>query len=114
MKIAMVFPIAILGVILALGSCSSAPTEPVAGNIVTIKDFAFSPATITVPVGATVTWTNEDSTAHTIVIVSGSEGSVNSPQLETGSNYSHAFKRAGTYAYHCGIHTYMEGTVIVQ
>ncbi len=112
MKIAMVFPIAILGVLLALGSCSSAPTEPVAGNAVTIKDFAFSPATITVSVGTIVTWTNEDPATHKVISDSGSE--MDSPDIPTGQTYSHTFNAAGTYAYHCGIHPSMKGTVIVQ
>jgi len=110
MKIAMVFPIAVLGVILALGSCS-APTSGT-GNSVNIQSFAFNPATLTVEAGTTVTWTNEDSTPHTIVSDSGSE--LNSPDLNQGGVYTHTFNAAGTYAYHCGIHTYMKGTVIVQ
>ncbi len=111
MKIAMVFPIAILGVILALGSCSSAPTSGT-GNAVNIQNFAFSPATITVSAGTTVTWTNLDSTTHKIVSDSGSE--LDSPNMDNGGVYTHTFSTAGTYAYHCGIHTYMKGTVIVQ
>jgi len=111
MKIAMVFPIAILGVVLALGNCSSAPA-PATGNSVNIQGLAFDPATLTVSVGTTVTWTNEDSVPHTITSDSGSE--LNSPDMNNGDTYTHTFNTAGTYAYHCGIHTYMKGTVIVQ
>jgi len=111
MKIVMVFPIAILGVVLALGSCSSAPTSGTE-NSVNVQGSAFDPATLTVSVGTTVTWTNEDSVPHTITSDSGSE--IGSPQLSTGQTYSHTFNTAGTYAYHCSIHTFMKGTVIVQ
>ncbi len=109
MKIAMVFPIAILGVILALGSCSEIPPT---GDSVNIQNYAFSPATLTVSVGTTVTWTNLDSVPHKIVSDSGSE--LGSADLNNGGTYTHTFNTAGTYAYHCGIHTYMKGTVVVQ
>ena len=111
MKIAMVFPIAVLGLVLALGSCSSAPA-PTTENSVNIQNFAFSPATLTVSAGTTVTWTNLDSTTHKVVSDSGSE--LDSPNMDNGNTYVHTFNTAGTYAYHCGIHTYMKGTVIVQ
>ncbi|MDD5569148.1 MAG: cupredoxin family copper-binding protein [Candidatus Pacebacteria bacterium] len=78
---------------------------------VTISNFAFSPATLTVSVGTTVIWTNNDPAAHQIQSNSGLFGS---NLLGTGNAYSHAFTQAGTYPYHCAIHTYMTGTIIVQ
>ncbi len=81
------------------------------GNSVTLASFAFSPATITVKVGTTVTWTNQDSTTHTITSDSGVWDSGNIAQNGT---YTYAFSKAGTFPYHCSIHTYMKGTVIVQ
>ncbi len=81
------------------------------GNSVSISGFAFSPASLTVSVGTTVTWTNNDSTTHTVTSDSGAFSSGN---LANGKTYSYKFTTAGTYAYHCSIHSYMKGTVIVQ
>ena len=79
---------------------------------VNIKTFSFNPSTLTVKVGTIVTWTNEDSTKHTITSDSGNE--LNSPQLSQGETYSHTFNQAGTYNYHCSIHYSMTGKVIVE
>lgn len=80
---------------------------------VSINNFAFSPASLTINKGDTVVWTNMQSgTPHTVTSDSGSE--LGSGQLSTGSSYSHTFNTAGTFAYHCSIHPTMHGTVIVQ
>ncbi|OPY38350.1 MAG: Halocyanin precursor [Methanoregula sp. PtaU1.Bin051] len=76
-----------------------------------MKNFAFSPATITVKPETTVTWTNEDSAIHTIVADSGAFAS---DILGTGPSFRFTFSTAGTYTYHCSIHPSMKGTVIVQ
>jgi plastocyanin len=78
-------------------------------NNVTIQNFSFSPQTITVAVGTTVTWTNNDLTTHSII-----SDSFNSQNFAPGTSYSYTFQIAGTYNYHCGIHPYMTGTIIVQ
>jgi plastocyanin len=92
------------------------PSPPGFFNI-TIKEFAFSPASVTVPAGTTVTWTNQDSVPHTIVNDFNplfSQGAMfTSSQLQTGQSFSFTFKDPGTFGYHCGIHTYMKGTVTV-
>ncbi len=78
---------------------------------VSISNFAFVPATITVKVGTRVTWTNRQAgLQHT---VTADDGSFDSGYLSTGSSFSHVFTKAGTYAYHCAIHPFMTGTVIV-
>jgi plastocyanin len=78
---------------------------------VSISNFAFVPATITVRAGTRVTWTNRQAgIEHT---VTANDGSFDSGNLSTGSSYSHVFTKAGTYAYHCAIHPFMTGTVIV-
>jgi len=79
---------------------------------VQIKSFAFNPLTITVSKGSTIRWTNMDSVLHTIVSDSGNEISSNS--LSNSGTYSHTFNSAGTYSYHCGIHSSMKGKIIVQ
>jgi plastocyanin len=73
----------------------------------------FDPATITIVVGVnnTVTWTNNDNTLHTITSDSGSFGS---GLLNSGDRWSYTFTTAGTYGYHCSIHSWMTGTVIVK
>lgn len=81
-----------------------------AASTVTVKNFAFGPATITVPTGTTVTWDFEDPAAHN---VDASDGSFKSPDLKTGKTYQQKFDKPGTYQYICGIHQYMTGTVKV-
>ncbi|MGW7236519.1 plastocyanin/azurin family copper-binding protein [Streptomyces sp. NPDC054804] len=88
------------------------PTEPVAGNAVAIKNFAFSPATVKVKVGTTVTWTNQDTDPHTVTS-SGTGGPLHSAALTTHAAYSYRFTQPGTYAYLCTIHPFMTATVEV-
>lgn len=76
---------------------------------VTISNFTFSPATLAVAAGTTVTWTNEDTAAHTVVSETFSSGN-----LAKGQAYSFTFSTPGTYDYNCGLHPTMTGTVIVQ
>jgi plastocyanin len=99
----------------ASAAASSAPSPASGGGgggtAVTIKDFAFSPATLEVPVGATVTWANQDSTAHT---VTADDGSFDSKSLASGQGFSQAFSTAGTFTYHCSIHSSMMATITVK
>jgi len=76
-----------------------------------ISGFAFVPATITIKVGETITWTNQDSAGHTVVA---DDNSWTSDNLGTGAKFSHTFDTAGTFTYRCGVHPTMKGTVIVQ
>ncbi len=78
---------------------------------VEIKVFAFLPATITVAIGTTITWTNNDSTLHTVTSLT---DAFDSGTLANGGTFSFTFTTAGTYQYRCSIHTEMQGTVIVQ
>lgn len=80
-------------------------------NAVTIQNFAFSPASITVKVGDKVTWTNQDSVGHSATADS---GSFDTGVLAQGQSGSITFNKAGTYTYHCSVHPMMKGTVIVQ
>ena len=83
---------------------------PVAGNAVSIDNFAFVPATLTVPTGSTVTWTNHDEEPHT---VAANDGSFRSPGMGSQGTYSHTFPTAGKFDYVCSIHPYMHATVVV-
>ena len=77
---------------------------------VTIAHFAFTPQTLTVPAGTSVTWTNQDAVAHT---ATADDGSWDSGSLAQGSSYTRRFDTPGTYTYHCAIHPYMTGTIVV-
>ena len=79
---------------------------------VEIKSYSFSPLTITIKSGDSITWTNLDSAPHTVTSDSGSE--LDSESFSNGNSYSHTFTTAGTYEYYCNIHTSMKGTVIVE
>ena len=88
----------------------TAPAAPVTGDAVSIDNFAFVPATLTVRVGSTVTWTNHDKEPHTIAA---SDGSFHSPGLGSNATYSYTFTAAGSFGYICSIHPFMHGTVVV-
>jgi plastocyanin len=117
--------IALMAIALAACSGSSASTAPAAtsqaasqapagggsSSAVEIKDFAFSPAGATVTTGSKVTWTNSDTTAHTVTF---DDGSADSGNLAAGATFDHTFASAGTFAYHCAIHSSMKGTVTVS
>lgn len=85
--------------------------QAVPTNAVSIKNMSFSPKVITIPVGATVHWNNNDGVAHT---VTADDGSFDSGSIAGKASFTHLFATAGTYKYHCSIHSGMAGTVIVR
>ena len=85
--------------------------SPQATAKVAIQNFAFSPASLTVPLGTTVTWTNLDSTAHTAT--SDTSAWTDSGLIQPNHAFSHTFTKAGTFVYHCFIHPFMAGKIIV-
>ena len=84
---------------------SSAPAA------VTIDNFSFGPQTLTVSVGATVTWTNHDDIPHTVV---STDGVFKSKVRDTDETFSYTFAKTGTYPYYCTIHPKMTGQVVVK
>jgi amicyanin len=94
----------------ATGSSTPAPATPVGPNAVNIDNFKFVPQSLTVPVGTTVTWTNQDEEPHTIAA---KDGSFHSPALDSRQTFSYAFQAPGSYDYICSIHPFMTGTVVV-
>jgi plastocyanin len=90
-------------------TANAQPSADAAG--ITIDDFVFGPQTLTVPVGATVTWTNSDDIPHTAV---STDGLFKSKVLDTDETFSHTFTKPGTYAYYCTIHPKMTGTIVVK
>ena len=78
---------------------------------IAIKNFAFSQSTLTVPVGGTVTWVNDDEEPHT---VTATDSSFRSPGLDQSETFTHRFDRPGTYRYFCAIHPHMTATIVVR
>ena len=82
-----------------------------ATHAVTISEFAFSPATLTITAGDTVTWTNDDPVVHTSTSAGGAWDSGDLPQ---GASFSFTFTTPGTYDYLCTPHPSMTGRIVVQ
>jgi plastocyanin len=78
---------------------------------VVVDNFSFAPATATVSVGTTVTWTNRDDIPHNVV---SPEQKFKSRVLDTDEMFSHTFDVAGTYKYYCSIHPRMTGQIVVR
>jgi plastocyanin len=89
---------------------TSTGNTPVMAATATIQNFAFSPAVIHVLPGGTVTWTNKDATAHTVTDVAGSFDSGN---IAVDGTYKMTFAKAGTYTYHCTIHSMMPAATVI-
>lgn len=78
---------------------------------ISLTTTAYAPNPVTVAPGGTVTWTNDDSIAHTST---GDGAAWNSGSIAPGAKFSRAFPSAGTFTYHCAFHPGMVGTVTVQ
>ena len=88
-----------------------ATTDASGHTIISISDSAFSPAAITVKVGAEVVWQNSGKSTHNIVF---NDGSVKSPDITPGAVAAHKFTKAGTFAYHDSHNPLLTGTVIAK
>jgi plastocyanin len=77
---------------------------------VKIDNFTFGPQKLTVKVGDTVTWVNQDDIPHTVV----STGHFRSKALDTEDKYAFTFTTAGTFEYFCGLHPHMQGSIVVE
>ena len=82
------------------------------GTTVKIDNFSFGPATITIPAGSTVTWTNNDDVPH--VVTSDDNKMFKSKALDTDDHFSFTFTKPGTYNYYCAIHPKMTAKIVVQ
>ncbi len=114
-------PVLVLAAV-SLAACSSAPSavtsrstgpggQAIAGSTIVIKNFTFSPETLSVKPGETITVRNEDSVTHTL---SSDSGAFSTGDLSGGSSTTlKAPTKPGTYAYRCSIHQFMTGTVVV-
>ena len=77
---------------------------------VTIHNYAYGPAVITVPKGGKVTWVNRDDTPHTVVAA---DKRFRSPALDTDDSFSKVYDDVGSFPYVCGLHPQMRGVVVV-
>jgi plastocyanin len=99
----------------ASAPASSAAAAAPEAKTVNIKGFAFSPATLTVAKGTKVTFSNQDSTTHTITSGANRTKDGKFDQQVTGSNETTiTFDTPGTFEYFCSIHSSMKGTITVQ
>ena len=89
----------------ATGQAQAATVE------VKIDNFSFSPATLSVSPGTTVTWTNRDDIPHTVV---SDDKIFKSKVLDTDEKFSYTFSKPGSYPYFCSVHPKMTGKVVVQ
>jgi plastocyanin len=78
---------------------------------VTISNFAFTPAETDIAAGDTVTFVNGDDTIHSVVA---DDGSFHSDGLDTSDKAAFTFPKAGTIGYHCGLHPFMTGKIVVK
>ena len=92
-------------------SVARLPEKPAAEseNTVKIENFTFLPEELRVGSGGEVVWENQDNLKHSIV-----SDSFSSPDLNRGDKYSHRFDKPGEYDYHCGVHPFMTGRIIVE
>jgi len=94
---------------LIVGSVAGAQRQ--ATKTVSIQDYRFLPAKITVKPGTKVAWVNRGDAPHT---ATANNGAFNSGTLQPGERFSRTFRKAGKFAYHCEIHPQMKGSVTVM
>ena len=78
---------------------------------VSVKEMSFNPATVTISVGDSVRWMNDDDRDHSVVAA---DKSFKSGNIRSGRSFTHRFEKPGKFAYGCGYHPRMKGTVVVE
>ena len=101
---------AVFGSVLAAGVALARAQEP--ASAISIDNFSFTPATLTVKAGTTVTWTNRDDIPHGIAATN--NAFKKSQALDTDDSYSFTFTTPGTYQYFCYLHPHMVGSILVE
>jgi len=97
--------IALMALVVMNGNANAADAQ------VKIANFTFEPPVLTLKVGTTVTWVNDDDIPH---LVSEKDGKFRSSALDTGDKFSQTFSTAGTVEYFCAIHPHMTGKIVVE
>ena len=120
----------IIGAVIAINHKSSSTNNPVSvqngqsnktssnqnpsTGTINIRNMMFTPSQITVAKGGTVTWTNNDSTTHTVEADLSNNDGPASGDIPPGGSYSFTFNKTGSFQYHCSIHPSMRGTIVVK
>lgn len=100
-----------LAVSFARARIDAQSTQSTAAQEIEIDNFSFSPPQLTVAIGTTVVWVNNDDVPHTVV---GAHQEFRSKALDTGDRFSFTFAKAGTFDYFCSVHPMMMGKIVVQ
>lgn len=111
LTLVMIVSLLVLVTLIFLGHTNAHAESPSAAGAVKIDNFSFTPATITVPAGTTVTWTNSDDIPHTVV---SDDKTFKSKVLDTDEKFSYTFTKPGTYSYFCSVHPKMTAKIVVQ
>lgn len=101
----------LLGCLLAAGTLPSHAAGKGTEHVVTIEAMQFTPSTLEVKVGDTVTWINKDPFPHN---VSSSDGQIDSGDMQEGETWKFKARKKGVYPYVCTLHPGMEGTLVVK
>lgn len=88
----------------------SPPVMSRSDSTISIKNFSFSPSIVTIKIGTTITWTNNDSVLHTVTSID----NFDSGNIAQGKTFSYTFDEVGIFEYLCTIHPYMQGKIIVE
>jgi plastocyanin len=95
----------------AVASYAAAEQNNTAPSEVSVDNFTFGPASITVAANSTVTWVNHDDVPH---VIASTDGLFRSKALDTDDKFSFTFAKPGTYPYFCAVHPKMVGKIIVR
>lgn len=95
-------------------SSSNSSSGSQSTGTINIRNMIFTPSQITVAKGGTVTWTNNDTTTHTVEDDLSNVGGPASGDIPPGGKYSFTFNKTGSFQYHCRIHPSMRGTIVVK
>ena len=101
-------PAATTSMAMPMGNSTPAPSVSYNGSAVAIANYAFTPSTLVVAPGTTVTWTNKDNVTHTVKFTDQNQ------TIASGQSFSKTFSSPGEYRYQCGIHPSMQGKIVVQ
>jgi plastocyanin len=104
--------LALVGMTVLLAACGASAAPPSAAQAeVTIANYHFIPATLTIAAGTTVTWTNKDEDAHTVMDAA---GAFRSGALDEGQSFTFMFAKPGLYRIACSMHPQMSETILVE
>lgn len=93
------------------GVAENPASTPASATTVKIDNFTFSPMTLEVNRGTTITWLNKDDIPH---VVASTEGKFKSRAIDTDGSYTFTFTEPGTYEYYCSVHPKMTGKIVVK